>query len=343
MRRMSVFFSVFVLAGLAGLRDYTVGTDVLGYGVSVFQEAHIHHSYFDYSTQTMLRMESGYLMLNFLVSRITGDFHLMLFLLMFMQIFFIENGLLYFRKKIPVIYGFATFVFFYFSPSLNIMRQMLALAIIFYAFRFVIERKKLLFLLWVAIASLFHISAWCAAFIYPVYAFLAGRKSLNWTYMSVFFFIAGMLCLQQFIGIVLSLIGLPSKYSYYFSYATHGIFITKFLMSLPFFLLFICLRRKLFNKTEPLNYFLMFCACMLVVNTQAREWIGNHAERLLIYFSFFHILALPQALQTVDRKNYVNTALAFTGYMMVYWYYYFIYNGFEGTMPYTSLIFSHWI
>lgn len=339
--RTFLFLSVFVVAFFAGIRDYKVGVDVLGYGLGTFQEASIHQSYFDYSLLTMLRFEPGYLMLNFLASRLVADFHIMLFLLMFLQMLFMEIGLLYFRKEMPVFYGYIVFLLFYFNTSLNTMRQMLALAIIFFAFRFVVERRLLPFLLWVAIASLFHISAWGGVCLYPLYVLFAKKKTESGVYIAVALLIGGMFGLQQFIGVVLSLIGLPSKYSYYFSYATHGIFVMKFLFSLPFLIAFFCLRKKIFSERNPLDFFLFFSLCLFSINTQAREWIGMHAERGLLYFSFFHILALPRVLQVVDRKYYVDLTLLLSGYSLFYWYYYFICNGYEGTMPYTSLILSN--
>lgn len=332
------FLSSLVLSIVAGIRNEFVGTDVLFYGSDLFYEACTNSSYMDFSPASIIRFEPGYLFLNHIVSRFTGNFNIFLFVVMFIQVFVFLMALLHYKDKYPVIWGLVVFLLLYYNTSLNLMRQMLSVSFAFYGFRFILERKRILFLLFVFLAFLMHRSAAIFLVAYPIYWLLEKRPSYK-IVLGMIALAAGVFFLiQQAVETVLIFVGLPTKYAYYFSDATEGFFITRFLLSLPFLGLVLLNREPFFEKEKGLSYFLLMSLLLLVLSTQAREWLGNHAERFFVFFTFFQVIAVPKIIKIVDEKssNAIYVKIATVGYMLFFWYYNYIYNGFEGTYPYSS-------
>ncbi|WP_411014247.1 EpsG family protein, partial [Salmonella sp. ZJHZ21_0024] len=72
-----------------------------------------------------------------------------------------------------------SFVFFALMlfPSLNVIRQAAAAAIIFYALYFAYERKWVIYIALIIVASIFHLSALLLVFMIP-YFFINFKKDL---------------------------------------------------------------------------------------------------------------------------------------------------------------------
>lgn len=339
-RAFFIVLSVLPVAVLAGIRDDSIGTDVLVYGKACFLDVYQSRWYSEIDLSWMIRMEPGYLMLNYVVSRFTGDYHIFFGILMALQMFFVMKFLLCFKNRLPVWLGLAAYYFSYYNVSLNQMRQSMACAIVLYACTFVYKRKFIRFAALIGFASLFHISAALAILIYPVYMIFKKKRS----YALMFFFVAlGVvmsLLVQRSIDAVLATLGLNADYAHYFKDSTKGFFFTKFLITLPMPFLFF-LYRKRFYRTETV--YLAFSLVVMVVATQARELIGNDAERIMNYFVMTQILVLPFICAHLSSAKRKVVAILGLLYYIGYWFYFFIYNGFQETYPYTSYILKQWI
>lgn len=342
-RLFLIVLAILPMAFIAGVRDDCIGTDVIVYGKDVFLDAVAGTNYTDFDLEWMIRMEPGYLMLNFIVSRFTEDYHVFFGLLMAMQLFFVMYALLHFKDKFPVWIALLAYYLLYYNVSLNQMRQNLACAIVLYSFIFVVEKKVLPFLVFIGLASLFHISAVVAVVLYPVYHYVVKKKSilLIVTLLSAGVLVA--LLVQNFVDMVLSFVGLNDKYAHYFKDSTHGFFIMRFLIMLPIPVIFVYFWDYVKENGDEV-YFIIFSLCVSIIATQARELIGNDAERIISYFSLFQIFAVPWMIESLEESAKKKAVLAVSlGYYGAYWYYMFIYNGFHETYPYTSYILNQWI
>lgn len=337
-----IILAILPVAFVAGVRDDCIGTDVLVYGKDVFLDALAGSKYADFDLEWMIRMEPGYLLLNFVVSRFTNDYHVFFALLMAVQMAFVMAALLRFKGKFSLWVPLLIYYLLYYNVSLNQMRQSLACAVVLYAFTFVIEKKIIPFLFFIALASSFHISAVVAVVLYPVYHYVVKRKSILFIVLLLAAGVAIALLAQNFIDMVLSFVGLDDKYAHYFKDSMHGFFITRFLIMLPIPIVYLYCWKWL-KERGGVAYFIFFSLCVSVVATQARELIGNDAERMISYFSLFQIFAIPwlaEVLNGVKKKMMVAASLV---YYAFYWYYMFIYNAFHETYPYTSYIINQWI
>ena len=335
-----VLLAILPVALIAGARDDSIGSDVLVYGKDCFLDAAQSRWYSEIDLSWMIRMEPGYLMLNYVVSRFTDSYNVFFGILMALQMFFVMKALLVFKNRIPVWLALLVYYFSYYNISLNQMRQSLACAVVLYACTFAYKRKLLPFLLVVGLACFFHVSAIVAFAIYPIFIFFRKTQSYKLMFSTVILGIILSLVVQKFVDLVLATIGLNSDYAHYFKDSTHGFFITKFLITLPMPTAFLLFKRKFFRKE---TIYLAFSLIVMIVATQAREFIGNDAERVMSYFVITQIFVLPFLCAHLNEANKKLIGSLGVAYYAAYWYYMFIYNGFQETYPYTSYILNQWL
>ncbi len=335
-----VMLAILPVALIAGVRDDSIGTDVLVYGKDCFLDVAQSRWYSEIDLSWMVRMEPGYLLLNYAVSRFTNSYNFFFGILMALQMIFVMKALLVFRNRMPVWLALLVYYFSYYNISLNQMRQSFACAIVLFACTYAYKRKLLPFLLVVGLACTFHISAFVAFVIYPLFMFLRRTQSYKMMWSMVIMGILMALLVQKSVDVVLASIGLNSSYAHYFKDSTHGFFVTKFLMTLPIPIIFFYYRKKFFRKE---TIYLAFSLIVMVAATQARELIGNDAERIMNYFVITQVFVLPFVCAHLNKALQKVTGALGMSFYIGYWYYMFILNGYHDTYPYTSFILNQWL
>ena len=127
-----VAFIIMLPAVLAGLRDYSIGTDVQIYAKSVFENA-VRSSSVNSVLERYSELEPGFLMLAFIVSRITSSVHFFLFSIAFIIQLFVYLALYRTRNYCSIFMGESVYLFLIYNASLNMMRQTIAMAILLFA------------------------------------------------------------------------------------------------------------------------------------------------------------------------------------------------------------------
>lgn len=146
---------------IIGLR-YGVGRDYYAYE-SAYDLLSSKNSFAE--AKMWYDIEASYIWLCFFVKSIGGKFTLITLFYGFFTTFFYLKGIWYFRKEIRIEWAFFAYTYIFFG-SFNTMRQYLAMAIVFFAFRYVIEKKPIRYFIFVAIAAVFHMTAVIAVLIY---------------------------------------------------------------------------------------------------------------------------------------------------------------------------------
>lgn len=157
---------------LAAIRK-DVGSDFYNYQVQ-YREINTIQTFREFVDKSR-RTDPGYMLLNMVVHRIFHREQMIFAInaLLIYACFF--AGIIQEHKSHSVMLGLFVFYTCFFFMSMNIIRQYIAIAMIFYAMRFLCERKGGRFFLWVMLASLFHKTA---VFVFPFY-FLYGNKKWN--------------------------------------------------------------------------------------------------------------------------------------------------------------------
>lgn len=194
-KKWLLMIPIAVLSLVAGLRVSTVGTDTQNM-LATIEYCYRHH-FWNHSKEWLFYFLCEYLM------KFWYNTSFVLTVFAVLNYAFIFARLWDFRKTIHMGMSVALFVLFYFGTSMNIIRQSLALAIIFYATRFLGRKKYLRFFIGVVIASLIHISAFFAAVIPILYIFAEKRftaRKLFAVLLYIFGFIAASAYLLRFYG-----------------------------------------------------------------------------------------------------------------------------------------------
>lgn len=187
---------------------------------------------------------------------------------------------------------------FYFE-SMNIIRQFLAIAILFYAFKYVKSGKFIPYLIWVYIASLSHTSAWFAIPIYFIY---------NYMKLHTVFIIT--VCIMLFADkIVRSVLGLDIFHKYSIHYANllndGGNFVKLFYISMACICILIYIfRRRVFDKDVPKSL------CVILFGLMFPFLIGSHLGlRITYYYAIELIILIPKMLGQLHIRTVRNLVM----------------------------------
>lgn len=110
-------------------------------------------------------IEESFFILSFLFKSVGGTSRAIFMFYGFFTTMFYLCGIWYFRREIRIEWTMLGYSILFFG-SFNTIRQYLSMAIVFWGFRFVIERKPIKFFICVLVAVFFHTSAFVAILVY---------------------------------------------------------------------------------------------------------------------------------------------------------------------------------
>lgn len=153
-----------------GFRNYSVGTDLMGYIRGYLNIGSMPFLYLQYQNY-----EKGYVLLNkilYYVGLSDRQFLIVIALMIQIPIFYT----IYKYSENYLISIFWYFSFGNFIMTFSGLRQSIAMSIIFSSYYFILKRQKLKYLLSIFLASVFHTSALFCLILYPVYYMKIKRK-----------------------------------------------------------------------------------------------------------------------------------------------------------------------
>lgn len=332
-----IVLSLLIPALLAGLRDVTIGVDRLVYADSLFYDVVKSSDFSHMESRWEGWIETGYIWLNFFVSRLSSRIEFFYFVHAFIINTCVLISLKNMRmgKYVGLTYGIYLFLFF--QPSFNSVRQSLAASLILLSLSFFLSKKNLLSLFFFLLAFFMHHSAILAVSFLGIYFFSRRKESLKeyiFIDLGVFFFlIFGGVIINVFAPYLNVEIG---RYDSYFAKSADSI--STFNMSL--FCLNMLLYVPVYKNWKTLveydkkNSILIVCVLGLVLFSQIGLFGGQFIGRVVTYFYWTLLLLIPQILNYGKKKNL--SMFVFCSYSVLYWWYYFIFLGFNQTYPYKS-------
>ena len=303
-----VILAALSLAFISGYRDYSVGTDTIRYC-----------QYFN----CILNGQEGLFEVGFewIVKAIYGLFGDLRYVFVFLSL--VTNLLLFLRLwdfKNTCSFGFMSLVYvcIFFPQTMNIIRQFLALSILFYFSRF-ISKKNFLFILAVGVATLIHTSSIIMFLIliwhYIIFNKLSKKKILTLIIMS--------LTMIFLTGKILSIFKL--EYSGYLSNKYTGlsvISLMRLLLCISYFYLLNKPYKNIFNL-ENANQLTYHCFCKFITFTY---FVGiilcivfSSYDQLVRIGSFFIVFELPFVGLCVKNNKYRK--IYFITYLLLCFYY----------------------
>ena len=274
---------------------YDVGTDYFAY-VRIYEN--INHL----DTSTVLRMygeEPLYLLLNklaFLIfKRPWGIFLLSSFLIHF----FIIAGIDYFKEYVSIPMSLFVYYMFHFSFGLNGIRQMIAISIIFFALRYIYQKKLLHYMLLVAIAAMFHNTA----ILCLVFYFLVNNRMKELQLGKKIIYYCTIILTPIVLLFMIEIIRKIPFFSGYLHYVTneidYGLGFLLFIVPViaPFFLF----RKAMIIRNKDFEPFILIS--LLNIPFQYAGYYVNWGSRLVLYTNSIYYILVPYVISSLKNKH----------------------------------------
>ena len=140
-----ILLALLIPSVLAGLRDFSIGTDVELYGNIWFADACKMDfiSYIESASTSSIGVL--YALLNYLTALVTDDIKIFYFFLSFIETLLVYMGLKGFDKQISVPFGMFAYYTLFYNNTLNLLRQFLAFSIVLFSYQFLVKKKYFIF------------------------------------------------------------------------------------------------------------------------------------------------------------------------------------------------------
>lgn len=341
--------AVLLLALVAGLRSENVGVDVKVYAIPYYKLASQSTSLGDLFNYMKMYYSTdvGFHMVNYLASRITDDYHLGLFIYELMFIIFSYLGIREFEKKssTPVWLAMLFLLFSLYNPSLNIMRQCIAVSILFYGIACYLNSKKVHYLIAQLIAFSFHSSSIIGIGIIVLFHLLSFKHNQTVNKQMMHgggLILCGIVFLCMIPSVVNVLVEMGLLHQNFLLYLPGGIYSNigsgdlinplSVMPSLFYFGLVAIHYKSLMNEKYE-GLFMLFC-CLIVFAIDFGPLVAEYITRIGYYFIPFQCVALANVSNVCVakyRKWYIAMVIAA---MIVVWIVTICILGYHGTVPY---------
>ena len=138
---------------IIGAIRYRVGTDYENYMIIYNNKQNID------ILQGMIQENERFFFLIIKIAAFFNNYQVMFAIITFLTVIIYYKAILNYKEKVSLGFTFFLYLFLNFTESFNVIRQALAVAIVFYSYKFVLNRNFVKFLLTVIIATMFHITA----------------------------------------------------------------------------------------------------------------------------------------------------------------------------------------
>ncbi|TDQ38644.1 EpsG family protein [Aureibacillus halotolerans] len=319
-RGVMLFITVFTPSFFAAVR-YGIGTDYFSY----------KQGFTNLELGWGSNSEISYKIISELIIMLGGDFQLLLFIIEAITVLFIYFALDYHKKHLNVGIGMFVFMLLFYQMSYNTMLQVTAMAIILYSIRYILEKRLILFSLFVLLAVTFHFSVLVIYPFYFIYQLIGSNKKLD-KFIRIILYVL-ILFISYYYDIILT--GLvPEHYKHYLQRDPSlelgfGVLI----LNLPYIVAANYLYRKF---KENCNVFIFYYCTYFVgfILNFSIYYASTFAYRLSWNFIIVQIILLPYLIEKFwGNKRY------FFGWLLVFfiiftWWYRYFYAQNDETVPY---------
>jgi len=353
-RKFLAFIAILLPCILAGMRADTIGTDVRVYVEPMYNAAKQSTSFSSYMDQRWYviwrymyvgKFEIGFTTLVYLIEKLGGSLGTVLFFIHVLIVTPIYLGLKKMNKPYPVWLGMLVFYLLFYNTSLNMMRQWIAMSILFYGLAYLIVNEKKKYFITVVVACLFHTSALMGVIIYFLYMYSQSKREyikianfrLSGSLAPVKVFVYGCIVLLSLnvIAVLLRTIGLAKYAGYIQGNGSIYLMPNQIILRLPIIILLIIRWKRMLAEDELTPFY----GSMIVLDLLASQLISInvYAFRIASFFSEYSMLSYSALVYAGNRKYRINryvTLFYVLAYMVYYWMYYYVITGTHATFPY---------
>jgi len=318
-KKRNIYILWTVLALFSAFR-YNIGADYLQYSFG-FQEILSGNEFF------ILGSDLFHLALVYLSGYLELNFQFVIAIYSFLTALFFYNGFQYYAKNnLQIIIITLFYITFLYYTGMNGIRQILAVGIFLYGSRYIIEKKFLIYLLFIFFATAVHKSA---AFLLPLY--FLGKIKLN---IFVIFFMISLMSLFLIINpihyIEILMIKLNIPFVVYFDYGRFGEQPSVYSKIITFVSILMLLFLRILDRKDLLqNIVFNFMLLMMIIKVIALNM--DVMGRLSLYFRPFNILFFVYIIiffinNKPSMKNFIITSSVIAIFFLAIFQLYIIAN-----------------
>lgn len=315
-----VYIASVLLIALSALR-FEVGTDYHNYRL-LYSKANSLQS------NQIQRLEPGFRYINLFLREITENekylFAITSVIIVGLILIGIRNNSNHFFFSCNLF----VCMFFYFQ-SMNIIRQYFAVAIVFFATKYLIKMNFLKYLLLILLASLFHTTALIMIPFYFILTISYSKRTL------IVFVLSALLLRIMYTPVFTIIVKLIPKYSVYLDYKGSS---ANYYIIFAVITIFMCLKfPALFNKDNTKNV-IYFNMAFFSILTNLFSTKNILFARVGIYFTIYLILLIPYVISLVKNKHerfFYKTAIISLAYLYCVL---MLINNNSGVVPYKTIL-----
>lgn len=325
---------------LAGIRDYTIGTDIATYGHWLFLGAKSSTNLIDFAISNP-SIEFLYSVLVYVTAHLFQTEHWLYFFTGVIVYGFTIGAFYRYRNYISISIAWVSYLFLFYGDTLNAMRQSIAMAIFIYAFSYFQTRERIKFVILIALAFLFHTTSIIIVGFVGIYLLLERRNNLKTRATIIVGAIVLMLGYAKIIDVAVNIGLFDAKYLKYSNQIVTGFSLNPIVIRLPF-LIFIMLfySRFINNKSYKIKKsFGDFIILMIILEmlTAEMRMINISLYRISLYFGMYRCVGLGRLIKSLKLKN---NRMVITGLicllLIVMWIYQNVIQGNNQIYPFTS-------
>lgn len=328
--------AILVLAILGGLRDKTIGTDVLYYVKGNYDLAVRSASFTKYYTSVYAK-EPLYLLCVYIVAKIFENFQILLFILQLITVGCVYCALWRMRDSVSPWFALLVYCALYYNDSFNMVRQHMAMAIVLLGSTFIVEEKYKKSIFCTIIATLIHFPAVISLLNVCLYGYLQKKKVKKDVSIRelVLFVVAivGVLGVKTWSQVLIKFGLLSSRYLYYFSHeSTSGHYLDTLIYLIE--ICYLITNSKTLSKRMKNYNFYKLIALFNVIFLQLVLFM-NYGHRISLYFGIVNVMTIGQIPKTIYKaSNRIITYLIVVVIALSYWLRIYYFGGVSNTIPY---------
>ena len=339
-----IFYSAICIllpAVMGGLRKVGVGTDTVIYGLPHFLRASNAPSFLSYINYGRGVRELGWDAVTYFSTKIFGTVQWNFFFYQLITLTCTYIALYKHRDKAPLFFLWLIFLLGTYYTTYNILRQSIGASIIFMGLDSLEDKHYGKFLIYVAIATLFHSSAVIVLSYFVMFHMLLTWKTRN-TWLKTTLLVGMFLLLaiaRPIMSAVINATPLLGKYRGYVN-DQYSLMRNMGLNIMLYGELLACLlyyngMKRVFARGEMYKFFTYNLAFQLAYTVFIRALY----IRVFYYFSFINVLLIATVPFLIKEKTLRN--LAFVSVFFVSLVFFYIVNAIKnsaGTWPYESIL-----
>lgn len=329
-RARQIFFilSIVFPAFMAGIR-YGIGTDYLG----------VYKPYFIRvvnSTDVFMtsRYEIGYELINIFVAKFLHfGFPTVMFICSIITITFIQLGLRKYKDKINITVAMTVFMLLYYQMSFNLVRQLMSVSIIFYAFT-VLNKSKPKYVLLILLASCFQITSIVMLSILIIEPICTNSKYNVFKYAIIIILLILILNYKFLYSVLINIDFIKYYVGSYLRTTDSNIGIGVIARVVPFIIPFLFLSKE---DKEQKDIQLMYYIFLLGSTFRVLAYVTTtYAERIALYFTISQIFLVGYYVKNIVKYR-KTISIGLISYTIFLWYYDYIMQNMNETIPYMTI------